>query len=321
MKRTESGQIQLEDFQIVNGCQTVASIWSSWVDQIDISKVRVLAKIVENPRAGAQDDQLSSQIAERSNRQNVINAEDWKANDKRQERWQDGFRRLPEPWFYEIKRGVWATQYPKTADKAAFRVGQTGQQYRKVTLKDLGQACYAFLGNPAAAQDKPREIFQNDAHYDAVFREDLTPHQLLLPHLIYLEADRKTTKDEPLFALEGGFEVKTNHARFAIVATVGRMLRGLAGTGPGYLSTDHSDALATPRDRWLPAFVEVAFKSVARELARESESKGMGPRSIIRRNDWWDSAASNAEFLIRERMQLDRDVGTPAGSVVAALPF
>ena len=69
--------IRVNDFQIVNGCQTVASIWSAWTDRVDISKVRVLAKIIENSHTGAEGDVMSSRIAVRSNRQNVLKAEDW----------------------------------------------------------------------------------------------------------------------------------------------------------------------------------------------------------------------------------------------------
>ncbi len=74
--------IRVNDFQIVNGCQTVASVWSASTDRgADISKVRVLAKIIENPRAGAEADLISERIALRSNSQNPLKAEDWKSND------------------------------------------------------------------------------------------------------------------------------------------------------------------------------------------------------------------------------------------------
>ena len=320
VRMLDGTSVRVNDFQIVNGCQTVASIWSAWTDRVDISKVRVLAKIIENSRTGAEGDVMSSRIAVRSNRQNVLKAEDWKSNDRRQELWHAAFGRLPDPWFYEIKRGVWDTQFKTVADKAAYRIGQT-RQYRKVTLKDLGQVCYAFLGHPDGAQDRSREIFEKEEFYNLVFKEGLMPQQLLLPHLIFLEVDAKTGRETPSYSLDDGFSIKTSHARFAIVAAVGRMLRELAGAEQGYLDPELSKSLAESREAWLPAFVDIAFSQVARQLALVSKARGIGPRAIIRRNEWWEGSAADAAYLIRQRLDIEAQAGTPAGSVAAALPF
>ena len=320
VRMLDGNSVRVSDFQIVNGCQTVASIWSSWMDRVDISKVRVLAKIIENSRTGAEGDVMSSRIAERSNRQNVLKAEDWKSNDRRQELWHAAFGRLPDPWFYEIKRGVWDTQFKTVTDKAAYRIGQT-RQYRKVTLKDLGQACYAFLGHPDGAQDRSREIFEKEEVYALVFEEGLLPHQLLLPQLIFLEADAKTGRESPTYTLDDGFSVKTGHARFAIVAAVGHMLRELAGTDQGYLDPEVSKSLAESREAWLPTFVEIAFDQVARQLAVVSEDQGIGPRAIVRRNEWWKSSARGAAYLVGQQLEMEVKAGKPEGSIAAALPF
>ena len=314
---TGSNQLEIKDFQIVNGCQTVASIWAARRDGADVSKVRVLAKIVENSRTGAENDRVSSLIAERSNRQNVIKAQDWKANDRRQEVWQDGLRRLPEPWFYEIKRGLWANA--DTNVKAVFRIEGT-RQFRKMTLMDLGQTCQAFIGDPAAAQDRPRYIFERDETYGQVFEEGLAPYQLLLPHLIFLGADRKT-REQREFELDREFSIQTSHARFTIVATVGRMLRDLAGAAQGYLDASLAESLAKSQDAWLSTFVDLAFDEVAYALAQRAKEAGTGPKSIIRRNDWWSHAADNATRMIRQQIAMEKRLGLPEGSVAAALPF
>lgn len=318
----EECAIEVTNFQIVNGCQTVASIWSTWTDRHpDISGVRVLAKIVENPRADAANDEVSKNIALCSNTQNTIKAEDLKANDDRQERWKVGFHRLPEAWYYEIKRGVWATEY-KTADRRApYRIGQTNQ-YRKVSMKDLGQACYAFIGHPAEAQDKAREIFNIPIHYERVFSPELTEKQLLLPYLVWQEADAKT-KRNPEYALAeaDGFSVKTQHLRFPLVNAVGSMLSTLAGRPRGYFSPSESDRLIQTKEVWLPTFVDEAFGMLALKLATESK-KGTGPRSIVRNNPWMSDSIAMATTLIRRSLQMDRQRGiTGEGSLTAALPF
>ena len=315
--------IRVNDFQIVNGCQTVASVWSASTDRdADISKVRVLAKIIENPRAGAEADLISERIALRSNSQNPLKAEDWKSNDARQEKWQAAFQRLPDPWFYEIKRGVWATEYSRSSDKKApFRVGQTNQ-HRKMTMKDLGQACYAFLGYPAEALDKARDIFERSTQYELVFRSDLQPIQLLLPYLVFQEANKKTkqvsTYNHPT---EEDFEIKTEHLRFAIVHAIGYMLATLAGKSQDYCSVDDAELLVQNRDTWLPRFIDQAFDQLANQLVSESFTRGTGPRSIVRRNDWMGRAVENAAYLIQQLLQMETATGlTGEGSLRHALP-
>lgn len=316
--------IEVTNFQIVNGCQTVASIWSTWTDgHPDISGVRVLAKIVENPRADAVDDQVSKDIALRSNTQNPIKAEDWKANDDRQERWKEGFHRLPEAWYYEVKRGVWATEYKTVDARSPYRIGQTAQ-YRKVSMKDLGQACYAFIGHPAEAQDKARDIFNDDRIYEKVFSPELTPKQLLLPYLAWQEADAKTKRRNPEYVLAeaDGFSVKTQHLRFPIVNAVGSMLSTLAGRPRGYFSASESDMLIQTKEVWLPTFVDTAFDRLALKLAAESRNSGIGPRSIVRNNPWMLDSIEMATTLIHERLRMEREMGrTGEGSLTTALPF
>ncbi len=318
VRMTNSNEIEIKDFQIVNGCQTVASIWAARRDGIDVSKVRVLAKIVENTRAGAENDRVSSLIAERSNRQNVIKAQDWKANDRRQEVWQDAFRRLSEPWFYEVKRGLWSNASSEA--KGPFRIDGT-RQYRKMTIMDLGQSAYAFLGYPDAAQDRARFIFEREDTYNQVFEPTLTPHQLLLPYLVYLSADRKTKHEQRAYSLDDGFTIQTTHTRFAIVAAVGRMLRDLADDKQGYLDGALAQSLAETRDAWLPFFVDFAFEEVAHALAVRAQETGTGPRSIIRRNEWWGHAATAATRRIRQQIEMEKRMGFPEGSVANILPF
>ena len=314
--------IYVRDFQVVNGCQTVASIWSTFTDRdVDLSQVRVLAKIIENSKTGVGADHKSELIAVRSNTQNPLRAEDWKANDRRQQEWHEKFKRLPEPWFYEIKRGVWATEYASAQNKAPFRIGQTAR-YRKVTMKDLGQVCYAFIGRPAEAADNARQIFNNRAYYDQVFQEGLTPYQLLLPYTIYLEAD-KLTKESSEFVLPDadGFAVKTVHLRFPTVNAIGRILSSLAGVKQGYLSDDFSMILIQ-KPAWLSELIKPAFENLAIKLATESRNRGIGARSIVRRNEWMDESISTTLSPIRARLDVERKYAQNVeGTLSSMLPF
>ena len=318
--------IHVRDFQVVNGCQTVASIWSTFTDRdVNLSQVRVLAKIVENPRTAAGADRQSELIAVQSNTQDPLRAEDWKANDRRQQEWHERFRRLPEPWFYEIKRGVWATEYTTAQNKAPFRIEQTAR-YRKVTMKDLGQACYAFIGYPAEAADNARQIFNNPAYYNRVFQEDLTPYQLLLPYIVYQEASR-ITKQTPDYVLPDtdGFSIATISLRFPMVNAIGRMLSALAGMEQDYLSDEYSRALVQ-QQAWLYELINPAFDSLKNRLATEWRSRGVGVRSVVRRNEWMNEAISTTISLIRMKLDTRRSMEQQFGhsaeeTLSSMLPF
>ncbi len=272
-------------------------------------------------RTGAAADRESELIALRSNTQNPLQAEDWKANDQRQERWHDQFKHLPnEPWFYEIKRGVWSTEHRNAQEKAVYRIGSSNQ-YRKFTLKDLGQACYAFLGNPGEALDKAREIFNSPSRYEQVFPADLSPYQLLLPYLIFLDGDR-LAKDRPDYTLQDGFLVKTAHIRFAVVCAVSRMLCSLADVPQGYLSLEISRKLVERKEQWMREFTAKAFDRLARKLANYSRNSGAGPRSIVRRNEWLEEAIDLSIDSIRERINAQREAGlTGPTALINVLPF
>ena len=322
-------RITAEDFQIVNGCQTTATIADVGLRE-NLKKVRVLAKIIENPHSGSEEsDVISDNIAVYSNSQNPLKAEDWKANDPRQRGWHQEFLQgVPEPWFYEIKRGTWGTSYRDANSRKPFRDKVTAK-LRKVTMKDLGQSCWAFLGYPAEAKDKPREIFNNINNYDKVFNQTLTATQLLLPHLIYVAADAKT-KVEPTYTLPSSdreyeqfhdARISTDHLRHSIVAAVGNIFFSLKGSAPGYLSHDESAHLISNSTEWLERLVDDAFSTLARRLLLESVKSGIGPRSIVRKNDWMNDTNYYLADSYKRQVKFERDAGSLPGTLAHSLPF
>ena len=324
----ESVEIKVEDFQIVNGCQTTATL-AEVAPRMNLSKVRVLAKIIENPHAGNEEsDATSDRIAMYSNSQNPLKAEDWKANDPRQRVWHKEFLQgVPDPWFYEIKRGTWATTNRDASSRRRFRDDVTSK-YRKVTMKDLGQECWAFLGFPAEAKDKARQIFNNPTTYDLVFNRTLTATQLLLPHIIYAAADARNKAErtyalpstDPQFEQLEELRVATDHLRHPIVAAIGRMLSSLKGSSPAYLSHDESAHLIANSSQWLEQLVDLAFEALARKLLLESARSGIGPRSVVRSNDWMSETLHNLAERIMDRVEVERNLGSTPGTLAHALP-
>ena len=324
-----SVEIQVNDFQIVNGCQTTATVAAATLEA-NLGKVRVLAKIVENPRAGSEEgDATSDKIATSSNRQNPLEAQDWKANDRRQQKWHVEFLRgIPAPWFYEIKRGTWGTEYGPATRRAPFKDPVT-TKFRKMTMKDLGQQCWAFLGYAAEAIEKPRDIFNKNTLYDHVFDESLTAPQLLLPHLVYVAADAKTKsfptyaleQDDPEFERHREARIVTLHLRHPVVAAVGAMLARLRNAEVGYLPREQSLQLIARRSEWLDSLIDKAFDKFARALLLASARRNLGARTVVRSSDWMTDSLYDLATAILTEVRTEQRMGGGPGTLVDALPF
>jgi hypothetical protein len=143
------GIAKAKDFQIVNGGQTVASLYHTNKKQkADLSSIHVQMKVVVINDPG-KIDELVPRISEYSNTQNRVSLADLAANNPPHPELHEISKRLPAPdptggsmmtyWFYEKARGSWEetgrldgrtqakkteyeTKYPKTQrfDKSIF---------------------------------------------------------------------------------------------------------------------------------------------------------------------------------------------------------
>jgi hypothetical protein len=164
--------------------------------------IKVLVRIIEG-LPGLRDE-----VATATNTQARLTAQDFKSNDPRQKAIKKEFDAMPEPVFYEIKRGDWEMEQ----NKARYTDPAT-RVTRRIKMKDIAQATLAFLGEPGDAKDKSREIFENEATYRKVFPEGVRAQQLLLPWRVYEAAQQEC---ENWTGFPGA-----PYARFCLVALVG----------------------------------------------------------------------------------------------------
>ena len=128
-----------EDFQIVNGGQTCASIWhTKEKNKIDISNIQLVMKLnVIQDEVISKD--MAPKISEYSNSQNAVNIADFSANDPYQidiEKWSLSTY-VPDPtggsgatmWFYERARGSY--QETKNRERTPARMRQWGNKFPK----------------------------------------------------------------------------------------------------------------------------------------------------------------------------------------------
>ncbi|MFS2317035.1 AIPR family protein [Maricaulis sp. D1M11] len=157
--------VNLENLQIINGCQTTSSLRHAY-EQGDLSeRVQVQLKVY-----ASNDRAFVDGVVVATNNQNAIGTRDLHANDEAQALIQ---RRIQEDFglFYERKRGEAKSQGIARSDV--------------VDLEKAGQAFIAiFRRQPTVSRAQKYKVF-TDEFYGSVFENRNAPAQLVIAHEIY----------------------------------------------------------------------------------------------------------------------------------------
>jgi len=171
---TDSPIVDLKNFQIVNGGQTIHSIYEAYKNGLEenIKNIYLLLRIYE-----VKEREIGQAIARFTNTQNPVRSRDVMANDAVQIKLQKELRR--KGWWYERKR-------------YEYRDSRIDNE-KKIDAEKLGQVILSFyLEKPGSAKNKKQEIF--GSFYNEVFNEDkISSEYVLLPYLLYkgIEKDIK----------------------------------------------------------------------------------------------------------------------------------
>ena len=298
--------LEIDDFQIVNGCQTTVTIHEKW-RQVggtgSLDTVRVPIRIIETPAA----KQMAEQVARTTNRQNPMKQEDFRSGDKLQAKLHAEFDMLKPRWFYEYKRGTWNTDFRTTRAKSPY----LGEPYapRRIQMKDLAQACLAFQGRPDDAADRVASYFAREERYRQVFPTTCQAQQLLLPHVLFLKATEiaKVNYDK--------YSWSTSYLRYPMVSCVSKAIRYLLkDSSPFYFGLDMSARILSTVDQWAPQLFPMVFQELAKSVDKEARS-GRGVRSVVRQRDWLDEVYEvvrhridttlNAEMQVAQMQEVD----------------
>ena len=181
-----NGQLRVQDFQIINGCQSTVTLWSARAAIQDDPSVMVNVKLTECP------EHFAERIAGTTNTQAALRAEDFTSNEPVQIGIQREFLRMNPPWFYQVKRGEWQRMLGGQREKEAYRDPAGG--YRQLNSKEVAQAVVAFAGFPGEAKDKIRNFLNKESvssiaresefSYDGIYNDDVSATQLMLPALV-----------------------------------------------------------------------------------------------------------------------------------------
>lgn len=167
----EAALLSVDNFQIVNGCQTTYTLYN-FQDYLD-DKVWVKFSIIEGMN-------WAPIIARSTNSQSRTKSEDFLTVEPIQETLRQRFDDLDPPWLYETKRGE-----NRLRRAAQVQLTKAKYQDRVLTMREVAQDCLAFLGEPTLAKWDLRKVFDRvdedakrlSAH---IFSETISAEQLLL---------------------------------------------------------------------------------------------------------------------------------------------
>jgi hypothetical protein len=146
-------KLLLEDFQVVNGGQTLRTLYDfkeSNYDEEILNKANVLVRIF---KTGTQEG-LTNKIAEYTNSQNAISPVDLKSLDSLQMK------------IEQILKDHNILYVRKVGD-----LGETDTEYEhRISMEKFGQLLYSKRGYPDRASNQKKRIF--DSYYDDIFGKE-----------------------------------------------------------------------------------------------------------------------------------------------------
>ena len=162
---TTKEEISITDYFVVNGCQSLTSLFTQRAELTD--DLHVLSKFIEVDPGSP----LARQITEFSNHQNGVRPRDFRANSAPQIRLQNEVRQYyGRTYDYTIKRG------------------ETPVAATVISNEDAGLCLMAFDIKEPWATHRKYQIFE-DKHADLFGRPEVNADRVVLCHVIKEEAD------------------------------------------------------------------------------------------------------------------------------------
>ena len=177
--RDDDSRVALVDAQIVNGLQTVKSIYNA-VASKEVALTDLEAECVVQVKVISADDvDFVSEIVKATNNQNPMAARNLRSNNREQKALRAGFNALNPKWFYQVKEGEWKSLTGESARffeqvvgrrPAEYKPEPTRQFARVIDNQEAAKAWLAFIGMADFAGDRVTHFFSEDKVYDIAFK-------------------------------------------------------------------------------------------------------------------------------------------------------
>ncbi|MBM0788551.1 AIPR protein [Staphylococcus epidermidis] len=154
-------ECEINGFQIVNGGQTLRSIYEFCNKEFDEEKLataEILIKIFQTEK----NKELTNDIAEYTNSQNSISPMDLKSVNN-----------------FQIQLGSFLKSHQILYVRKSGDVGESDINYNnRISMEKVAQILYTYMGNPDRATNQKKALFEK--YYDEIFDEDSLDFELVL---------------------------------------------------------------------------------------------------------------------------------------------
>ena len=290
--------LHVRDFQIINGCQTTVTLWNVRSVVRSDPAALVTVKLTECP------SHFALTIAQTTNSQTALRAEDFISTEGTQIRLQEEFKALNPPWFYQIKRGEWGKMLGGQQEKERYRDPAGG--YRQVSSKEVAQAVVSFAGYPGEAKDNIRSFLNRESvsstaresefSYDGIYSGNIAASQLLLPAVIQRMVRKQVIADKAT-------DEWLDYARFHIIWLIGEVLRNNYGLDGNLFPASRAAAVLAHIDDWFGPIYHIAVVTIRNSLQQSNEvGEFTGYREFFRTPSRYRLIQSNLQGGIRFAM-------------------
>jgi hypothetical protein len=176
--KPQEDYITINDFQVINGCQTVVSINKAF-DRISSDKMkasdfdeRCLLQVKAIQQSKSTMDMVD-QIIISTNNQNPMSLRNLKSNTDEQKEIKSKFYHLPKRWFYQRKDGEFDALKSGIVEGSMFRKADYKDKgdsaYRVIDNQDLAKTWTCFCGFSYSAM-MTSDFFKDDKLYERIFK-------------------------------------------------------------------------------------------------------------------------------------------------------
>lgn len=285
----------LKDFQIVNGGQTTATIYFSKKDGLDISRIKVMAKI--NVARNANEDELNeliSNISKFSNAQSKVSNADLRSRNEQLIRIKSVSESTMTPsgkkWFFERFKGEFNTLIRKNQHAKA-KINNQYPKERRFSKEDLAKYYMSWGDSPYLVKKGGDKIFRS-------FIEELSPEKSKGPVInrdFYEEIIARIIIFKELETIYGAGKNSMGQLRSAVVPYTMSVLYCFTS---GSKSGDSFDLLKIWQREGLDGFLKdvlTSLMALINDLIKKySASDDYGEYS--KRKELWDNIISSPEI-------------------------
>ena len=277
--------LDITDFQVVNGCQTVFTLHNLREHVTD--DVKLTVRVVEGLHGP-----WANEISKASNYQTAVRPEQLASLGAEHDIIQTKLDQLEPPWFYEKQKG-----YVRFLNAAGKRLHRQRYGRRNVSASEAGQYGVAFLGYPSLAKYDLQRLFERSDEdsqrlYSLIFSNDNQAPQLILPVVVGRRVQQAVKERLAVLKAESPGEQERSaelnwlsFARMHITALIGEQLRPATAQEGELLDEPNSRELWASIDDWFDNMFTKARTTVEFYIEVVKEAGGLLDRREFFRDD------------------------------------